>query len=1228
MQKALLRSISSTTRALQANQAPVKAYRTIGLRREDKSRWERRVALTPDAVERLIQQTGTRVYVQPSTKRIFSDESYKKAGAIVTEDLSAADVILGIKEVPEASLIPGKTYLFFSHTHKGNQKNMPMLKSILDKDIRLIDYELMKDETGKRLVAFGQFAGNAGMVDALHGMGQRFLGLGYSTPFMYMSMAHAYRSVASAKLAVRSVGNNIEDEGTPKDFGPLVYAFTGDGNVAHGALDIFKELPHEFVPAADLPKLVKDKNPNLKKVYATHLDIADYIKGKDGSPVTSHQDYFDNPSKYQSTFHESIAPYVNCVVTGAYWDQRYPRLLTNDQLRDIQLRQSQGIIHKGKMMTLADIVCDIRGAFESLSHSTNVEDGFYYYDAIKNQEHKDDEGQGMQILGIDILPAELPIESSKFFSDKLFPYVKELIQPSAKTLSDLSPLLANATIADSGKLTQAHRGLEKLLPSTLSTGVNQKKTVLLLGSGMVAAPLVNHLLKRPDVRVVVGSNVSAEATALVAGRDNAESVSLDISDKEQLTRLVSGADVVVSFVPAFLHTGVAEVCVQQRKHMVTASYVSKEMQALDASAKASDVLIMNEVGLDPGIDHMSAMKIIDDAKRRNLKVRSFISWCGGLPAPEASNTPLGYKFSWSPRGVLTASGNDATYWTGGKVQATKANFQMGCELTLKYTIAGRDLLRDHFPVVRTPFQGFVFEGLANRDSLSYVDTYGLGDLKDMDTMFRGTLRYQGYSDLLYAFRKLGFLDQTSPFASTNWDQYFAHVLSSGKQQKLSESDRLQILTSKLGLAKDHPLTERVWDALTMLSSEKSATPSSPSSALDSLSILLARQLKYGQGERDMVAMHHEFGLEHPSGKKETVTSTLIDYGNEHHTAMAKTVGLPAAMTVDLVLDNKIPERGVLRPTMSHVYSPILERLEHEGVRFIEQVHPSHPIRLDATGSDRCNCIANGAAVTDAIKYPFFVSFIKPALCGGVLISVDPPWVLTAAHCLFPGKTPSLVGFGGLQMRRYYASIQYSVTHPQYDPTMAHTSEDALYDIGLVRLKTISSEASRVAIGSSNHDQIRGTTLGMGYLGLNESAAEKLQTTECYIAQYSDSMLYTTSDAVLCHGDSGGPLLNWVGDQYVVMGILNRVINAYDPMPDNATCPLRQHQDEPMYNAFVKAAYHMDWITNTTQLSAQMLTASAQKLMLPVSKSFGHKSVEDPLTILTGIVLCALLCNLL
>ncbi|KAG2207514.1 hypothetical protein INT47_004264, partial [Mucor saturninus] len=920
------------------NKRLIRHYATVGIRREDKSRWERRAALTPNAVKKLIQETGTQVYIQPSTKRIFTNESYEKAGAMITEDISKANIILGIKEVPESALLSDKTYVFFSHTHKGNKKNMPMLQKILDKNIRLIDYELMKDETGKRLVAFGHYAGNAGMIDSLHGMGHRFLGLGYSTPFMYISKAHAYPTIAEAKLALNRMGEEIVKNGTPKDFGPLVYGFTGSGNVTQGALEIFKEVPHEFVPAEDLAKLVNDKNPRLDKVYGVQLEVKDYVEQKSGKPLVDYEDYLNHPEKYQSNFHKTIAPYTNCVVTGAYWDERYPRLLTNEQLRDFEKLKLNGDIKKGKMMALADIVCDVKGAFECLSHSTNVDDGFFYYDAIKNQEHDNAEGPGIQVMGIDILPAEFPVESSEFFSKALYPFIKEMVNAEPNPpLDQLSPLLRNATIADHGKLTKPHQALNAMLPNSAgkSSSLGNKKTVLLLGSGMVAAPLVEHLMNRPDVKIVVASNVMEEARALVSGYSNAESVPLDISNHEDLTRLVEKADVVVSLVPAFLHTKVADVCIARRKHMVTASYVSPEMEALQTKAQKAGILIMNEVGLDPGIDHMSAMKIIDEAKLAGKKIRSFISWCGGLPSPEASNVPLGYKFSWSPRGVLTASGNDATYWSNGKT----------------HTIAGDNLLKEHFPVVQTPYAGFVFEGLANRNSLGYADIYGLGELSQMDTMFRGTLRYQGYSDLLYAFRKLGFLEQSKSLSQCQtWSGYFDTVLS-GKTG-LTSSERYETMVEKLGLPRDHEMTEKVWSAISFFLSDKSADfKNTNGSALDIFSSLLSKRLKYEKGERDMVAMHHEFGIEHSSGKKETLTSTLIKYGNEKHTAMADTVGLPTAMAVELVLDNVIPERGILRPIKPHVYLPILDQLEMKGIQFVERTEPYRDNRLVATGSN-------------------------------------------------------------------------------------------------------------------------------------------------------------------------------------------------------------------------------------------------------------------------------------
>ncbi|CAG8617787.1 10026_t:CDS:2, partial [Scutellospora calospora] len=214
----------------------VRCLQSIALRREDKSRWERRVALTPDSVASLIKETD--------------------AGAIVQEDISNADVILGIKEVPKEHLIPNKTYIFFSHTHKGQLYNMPMLQDILDKKIRLIDYELMTDAQKRRLVLFGTHAGYAGMIDGLHGLGRRLLGLGYNTPFVHAAMSHTYKSLELAKSAVNNIGAAIVDEGLPKDFSPMTFVFTGTGNVSNGVQEIFKLLPHEYIEVKDLQECV------------------------------------------------------------------------------------------------------------------------------------------------------------------------------------------------------------------------------------------------------------------------------------------------------------------------------------------------------------------------------------------------------------------------------------------------------------------------------------------------------------------------------------------------------------------------------------------------------------------------------------------------------------------------------------------------------------------------------------------------------------------------------------------------------------------------------------------------------------------------------------------------------------------------------------------------------------------------------------------------------------
>ncbi|KAF8953537.1 hypothetical protein BGZ52_008945 [Haplosporangium bisporale] len=916
-------------------------FKSVAIRREGKNRWERRAALTPEAVEKLIKETGIAVYVQPSTKRIFSDDKYRAAGAIIQEDLSVADIILGIKEVPVKDLIPGKTYVYFSHTHKGQPYNMPMLQDVLDKKVRLIDYELMANEQKQRLVLFGKHAGYAGMIDGVHGLGQRLLGLGYSSPFLHVGMAHNYKSLASAKLALQSLGNTISDEGTPKEFGPMTFTFTGSGNVSQGAQSVFKSLPHEFVDPKDLPKIATSKNARLDRIYAAEVNIEDHIRHKTKNVFTSAEEYFANPEQFTSVFHKDIAPYSSMVINGAYWDKRFPRLMTTEQLKTIQSDPA----NKFRMLGIADISCDINGSFEFMSHATSIEDPFFYVDAIHGKEHKNTEAPGVQIMSVDILPSELPMESSQHFSDSLYPFIKELIRDN-----NSHPVLAGATIAADGHLTAAHQNLTKILhdtnakeklaklKATLGSGTSslstpKQKKVLLCGSGFVAGPLVDYLLRDPNVSLTIASNAQAEATSLALGRPNTKVVPLDVKDDAKMASLVKDSDIVVSFVPAPFHPLIAEHCIQEKKNMVTASYISPAMKALDERAQRAGITIMNEIGLDPGIDHLSAMKMIDEVKAEGGKVTSFVSWCGGLPAPEASNVPLSYKFSWSPRGVLTAGLNDA-------------KFRMHNGF---HDIAGKDLMKKHFPDVPI-FPGFALEGVANRDSLSYAETYGLGPVDKLDTMFRGTLRYKGYADLMYSFNQLGLLNaENSPQNFGTWSQYMDSLLfgQGGVSSSHDNNSRTAAIADRLDLPKNHPSVGKVVDALKWLSLMPTSTSASSgdvftaknsTTSLDSFCTLLMNKLKYLPLERDMVILHHEFGVQLKNGQEQTRTSTLVSYGTfETYTAMAKTVGLPAAMAAEMLLKGEIPEKGVLAPTMPHVYNTILEKLDREGVSVLEQI---------------------------------------------------------------------------------------------------------------------------------------------------------------------------------------------------------------------------------------------------------------------------------------------------
>ncbi|KAJ1748278.1 hypothetical protein LPJ79_004661 [Coemansia sp. RSA 1821] len=897
-------------------QAKPRVPLVIGIRREDKNRWERRVALTPSHVKRLIKETGARVLVQPSNTRIFNNASFERVGAKIEEDLSKADAILGIKEVPIDKLIPNKTYLIFSHTHKGQAYNMPSLQAFLDKNIRLIDYELMTDPaSGKRLVLFGTYAGYAGMIDGLHGLGQRLLALGYNSPLIHMGQAHVYPNLECVSTKLQHVGDIISDQGLPDAFAPMVFTFTGSGNVTRGARSIFDKLPHENITVEQLPEIIKDRyNPRFKnRLMALQVNAKDYAERINGGGY-DRAEYRESPDRYRSVFAQKIAPYTTMLINGIYWETKYPRLMTTKDLADIQRRRDL----RSRMLAIADISCDIGGSLEFMSHASTIDSPFFYVDAVNSAEHKDIEKPGVQINSIDNLPTELPFEASKHFGDSLYPYAKALAMGNLE-----DTVLSNAVVCQNGKLESPHRHLEKDLAKAQGIRVadTRRKRVLLAGSGMVSQPLVDYLARSRDTEITVASNSLDEARSLAYQYPNTQATLLDISDHASLAKNVKDSDVVVSLVPAPLHPQIAEAAISNGKHMVTASYISDNMARLNERAKDASVSIINEIGLDPGIDHCSAMKIIDEAKARGAKVKSFISWCGGLVAPENSSNQLGYKFSWSPRGVMTAGLNPAKF---------KINQQLR-------EIPSGALFANKFGSVPL-YPGFAFEGLANRDSLQYADIYGLR-LEDMDTMFRGTLRFQGYSEILDGLLKLGFLDLDSGTAVKHRTpfQFLASTIGLNPEE-CDRSKVAEILAERLNATASGPLVARLLSAFEEFGMlDPNQQNISAPTALDALSQILQSSLKFKPGERDMVCLFHEFGIEEPDNTYNVQTSSLVAYGDSEsgETAMARTVGVPAAIATRLLLEGKVQTRGVLRPTIPEIYQPLLERLGHMGMHFME-----------------------------------------------------------------------------------------------------------------------------------------------------------------------------------------------------------------------------------------------------------------------------------------------------
>lgn len=438
--------------------------------------------------------------------------------------------------------------------------------------------------------------------------------------------------------------------------------------------------------------------------------------------------------------------------------------------------------------------------------------------------------------------------------------------------------------------------------------------ILVIGAGRSTGSLIEYLLEHSgsmDATLVVADRDLALAERKTGGHPRAQAVAFELGDADRLKSLVSECDLVVSMLPADLHLNVAIECIAQGKHMVTASYLSAGMEALHEEARNKGLILLNEIGVDPGIDHLSAVQILDRLRARGVEMRGFESFTGGLPAPSSDNNPWNYKFTWNPRNVVLAG-------AGGAVKFIQ-------EGQYKYIPYHQVFRRTEFFEV----EGYGrFEGYANRDSLRYRSVYGLDSIP---TIYRGTLRRPGYCRAWDVFVKLGMTDDSyriEASGSMSWRQFTNTFLAYHPTDSVELKFRHYI-----GIAQDDPMMDK-FEWLGLFSNDpiglENATPA------EILQKKLEEKWRLEPGERDMIVMHHLFDfVEHGVAKR--LTSSMVYEGlDDQRTAMAQTVGLPVGIAVRLILTQQIAQRGVLLPLHKEFYEPMLRELEGYGVRFVER----------------------------------------------------------------------------------------------------------------------------------------------------------------------------------------------------------------------------------------------------------------------------------------------------
>ena len=433
---------------------------TIGIRLEDKSRWERRVPLVPTDLERLIEERGLRFLVQSSPNRIFPDQDFRDVGAEIGDDLSSAGVVFAVKEIPIDLLRADTTYAFFAHVIKGQRHNMPLLRRLLDQRCTLIEYERITDVDDRRLVLFGREAGQAGMIDSLHFLGKRFAHEGYGTPLSQVRMAHEYDDLADAKEQIVKVGEAIEDQHLALPDLPLVVAFTGRGNVAQGAQEIFDLLPFDEAVPEELADICsRDDDYYRNRVVKVRLQKKHLVAPEWRGTRFDLTEYREHPERYRGRLAEFL-PYITALITGHFWTDRFPRFFTKEDAAELWRRGET------KLRLIGDVTCDLDGAIELTQKVTTIDEPAFVYDPRDGSLHDGYEGEGVVVLSVDNFPCELPRDASRRFSHALRAFVPAIARADYDVpfdQLDLPEEVKKAVVTHRGELTPGYRYLQAYL---------------------------------------------------------------------------------------------------------------------------------------------------------------------------------------------------------------------------------------------------------------------------------------------------------------------------------------------------------------------------------------------------------------------------------------------------------------------------------------------------------------------------------------------------------------------------------------------------------------------------------------------------------------------------------------------------------------------------------------------------------------------------------------------